>query len=265
MSGYCFTSIDLYCLAYLCGKTKIYGLPDPLYNLADEQKSELIDATINTFLERGILIMDFDGNQSLHKELKELVAVFSDCDECLTVNISKPDIEDKDLIVWKKGDAFYLAQLNNAVYTISVMGENEIRNEFCNFYSELCESETSVESTVLNMSLVKASRAAEKGDMQEALRILKQDGVSDSIASVVVDGMQKKASYLGCLLIEISKQNGKTEKYSAFLCSRNKTLHLTQRYCNLRNCTAFGSISKVDAVNEINCILDAFFSRKEAL
>ena len=254
-----FTALELYCLAYLCGKTKMYGIPDPLSQLADEQKSETLDSTITSFIDRGILVMDFDGNQALQQEYEMLVSVFCDCDKCLIVNIANPGKEEKNLVVWKTNQSVFFAEKVDDVYSLSTVQEYTIRSIFNPFFSELCDGESSIESTVLNLSLIKASRAAEKGDLQAALRILKQDGVCDSIAGVVIDGMQKKAMYLGCLLIEIDKEHGNSEKSSAFLCSRNRMLHLTQRYRNLRNCTSFGSISKEDAIKEVNGILDVFF------
>lgn len=255
-----FTALELFCLAYLCGRTKMYGLPDPLSHLSDEQKIDMIDLTLSTFIEHGILVMDFDGNQSLQQDYRELVSVICDCDKCLTVNISKPENEETYLVAWKKQNFVFCAEQNDNVYTISSVQERTIQSLFYPFYSELCDSDASVESTVLNMSLVKASRAAEKGNLQEAIRILRQEGVCDSIAGVVIDGIQKKATYLGYLLIEIDKEHGNSEKSSAFLCSRNRILHLNQRYRNLRNCTSFGSISKDDAIKEVNGILDVFFA-----
>ena len=95
---------------------------------------------------------------------------------------------------------------------------------------------------------------------EDALRLLKQNGADDRTASVIYDGLQEKAQYLGLLLMEPSSDDcKKTEK--AWLSSRGVLFAMRKAIVNYRTSVAFTEADAESVSVGIEELAAEFFGR----
>lgn len=250
-----FTALELYCLAYLCGKTKMFGLPDVFSAIPDEEKQSVLRQTIDALAIKNALEMDFDGNHTVTGAVREIVNAYCDCEKCLTVNSTAIDGSSDSIIAWSSGEKLYCATISEDRYWISETDEGTIKL----LTSKEQFTQTIVKgipnSTILNTALQKAKRFAMSGNSEEALRILLQNGASETAAPLILNSLLETNNYY-CIALFTSEADLDIEK--AWIGNADTILELREETVNYRPCTLFSEVSLNNVREEINGVIAKF-------
>ena len=257
-----FTALELYYLAYLCGKTKMFGLPDIFSAIPDEEKQSVLRQTVDALAVKNAVEMDFDGNQTVTSEVREIVNAYCDCEKCFTVNSTAMDGSSDSFIVWNTFGKLYCANISEDLYWISETDEGTIRLLTLKgqFHETIVRSIPN--STILNTALQKAKRFAMSGNPEEALRILLQNGASETAAPLILNSLLETNNYY-CIALFTSEADTAFEK--AWIGNADTILELREESVNFRPCTMFSEVSLYNVREEINGMIEKFFRTGDAV
>lgn len=255
-----FTAQELYVLAMAVGKEKMYGIPDGFALIPDEERPAVRQQVSDALQDEGVLVMDFDGKVSVCPEYTELISVYCDCRKCLTVNRQRADGTAEDKIFWQYNGKLYCAEALEDDYVFRAVSEAEVKADLLQEKWLSVGASQHVESVIPQIALTKAKRHAMKNMDEDALRLLKQNGADGRTASVIYDGLQEKAQYLGLLLMEPSSDGcKKTEK--AWLSSRGVLFAMGKTVVNYRTSVAFTEADAESVSVGIEELAAEFFGR----
>lgn len=248
-----FSAQELYCIAYLAKKKKMYGIPAAFGN---DRRAEMQD-TIDDLLKQQIAEMDIDGKIRLNEAYKHTADIISDCDKCITVNTQNEDGTSNNYIFWRCSSDYFMAEVLDYHYVISQIGAEFISSIFDGLAFTFQNEEQGRQCVLPQLILTKAKRLCMDGRQDDAVRLLRQNGASEEIALVITQGLCEKARYVATLLMEI--QDGVCQKKSeAFLGAKGITLSLKQTVEDYRTCCAFNEVPRDDANKAIREAVGAF-------
>lgn len=248
---------DLFCMAAIEGKRRIFGIRDAFSGISKEYRSTHIYEVRMQLLDRGVAAMDFDGKLLLKDEYRTLVNDCCDCQMCLTLEVHRKDSTHLTYLFWKNGRSIRMAEAVGERYLFSftdgftarAIVESELP-------SALGRSGTT--AVIPFLTLKKAKNVATKGNAEEALRLLRQNGADMQTAFVIEDGFREKADYLRVVCMDTSTDTGSTEE-RVCLSSRGITLLADQTVLNYRTCGRFVTANQETVRSSFKALLDRFF------
>ena len=255
-----FNAQELYVLAALSGKKKMYGIPNGFEWLPDDEVNVVRQEVSDALLEEGILSMDFDGEISVSPDYRTLVNAFCDCKRCLTVNRQEPDGNFNDQIFWYYKGTITQATADEGSYFFSEVSPSEVKAELLNDEWKSTDFPAYVETIIPQIFLEKAKRYALK-NTEETLRILRQNNADERTAAILCDGLQCRAHYFRIILMDMSSgECVKSEK--SWLESRGITVSMNTTIVNFRTCTKFVETEEKCVKAEIAEFVSLFLQEK---
>jgi hypothetical protein len=251
-----FTAKELFAMAYLLRKHKMYGIP----NAIGPERNAVLQTVFDGLVAQGVADMDIDGHITVRSEYFAMINTICDCQKCLTINVRKDDAREHSLIFWAYNGAWVMSEVVEDRYVFSKTDTDMIKAIYEGF---LYAGETKVlssQAVVPQMDIVKAKRACLTGNYTEAVRLVRQCGIDPVISNVIADGLQGNAYYLGLVYMDMRQGDCKKQEVS-FICSDGVLLSLDQMVANLRTCATFTPISRDDLRNRVDFLLNSFLEK----
>lgn len=253
-----FTAKELFGMAYLVKKEKMYGVPDVL----GTERNIALQTVIDELVSQKIADINIDGQIALRPEYFSTVNTYCDCQKCMTVNARTEDGTECSYIFWIKDAEYVLAEVVDNQYVFTSTDPDMIKA----LISQLLCSYQAIELTPMvvipQLELVKAKRTCVKGDFAETTRIIRQCGASPAVSNAIVAGLQGNAYYLG--LVYMDMQTGECQKQDlSYVCNDGVLLSLGQTVANLRTCGTFAPINCEDMHDAVKALMHRFLEKKE--
>lgn len=252
MNRFTFTAQELFCMALLANKHKMYGIPD---KFGADRRVE-IQTTLDSLLQSDIATMDMDGRMMLEEVYHEIVEFVCDCHECITINNQQKD-ECSSSIVWKRDDRFLMAEAIGSQYMLSFADPIMVQSLFAALIAQEKIRTQFTETIVPQIVLTKAQRMCSGGKTEDAVHLLRQHGADEGVALAVADGLSQKARYVGVLHMRPTAETCKKIECS-YLLSRGMCLRLGQTVRNLRSCVVFTEVEPVTLNQAVMNIAEKF-------
>lgn len=248
-----FTAKELYGMAYLAKKQKMYGVPDAM---GADRKAEL-QTVLDGLVSQGIADMDMDGKITLRADYFPTVSYYCDCEKCLTVNVRKEDSTEQSVIFWLHNDGGVMAEVMDDRYVFSAVDMDTVKAMVNGLLCTDSTKELTAPVVIPQLDIVKAKRACLRGNYAEAVRMMRQSGADSRISNAIVSGLQGHAYYLGLLYMDM--QTGTCRKKDlSFLYSDGMILSLGQTVANLRTCATFTTITREDMHDTVRSFVNEF-------
>lgn len=259
-----FTAQELFCMAELCHKQTLYGIPNGFEMLPEEEIVQAKAEVMDSLLSKQITKMDMDGNTVLaDKAYQELIASICDCDACLTVNYQFGVDRSEDVVFWRTATDYLRADAFGDQFVFVSEDPSGISSYLASLAMKSKTANTQKIATIPQIALAKAKRAMAGGKKDDAVRVLLQNG-ADALFDTILAGLQGEADYLGLLLME-NKPREKEPQQAAFLGKDSVLLSLSDSILNYRNCTTFSTCNENDASVKKRTFLEQFLiTPKEA-
>ncbi|MBE6947723.1 MAG: hypothetical protein E7454_05685 [Ruminococcaceae bacterium] len=251
-----FTAKELFAMAYLLRKPKMYGIP----NVMGADRNVSLQVVLDELVSQGVADMDMDGHISLRPEYYTMVNGFCDCQKCLTVNARYNEASMQNIIFWLYDDSWIMSEVIDDRYVFSQADADTIRAIVNNSFCTAEMQELKPEVVIPQVQIGKAKRACLKGNFVEAFRMIRQYGADSDTSSTIVAGLQGSSYYLG--LVYMDMQSGACQKQDcSFLYSDSVLLSLDQTVANFRTCATFTPITCADMRHKVNSLLDSFLTK----
>ncbi len=255
-----FTAKELFGMAYLAKKEKMYGVPDVL----GAERNVALQTVIDELVSQKIADINIDGQIALRPEYFSTVNTYCDCQKCMTVNARTEDGTECSYIFWLKDTEYALAEVVDNLYVFTSTDPDMIKA----LISQLLCSDQAQKLTPMvvipQLELVKAKRACVKGDYEETTRIIRQCGASPDVSNAIVSGLQGNAYYLGLLYMNMDMPTGECQKQDlSYVCNDGLLLSLGQTVANLRTCATFTPINCEDMHDAVKALMHRFLEKKE--
>ncbi len=253
-----FTAKELFGMAYLAKKKKMYGIPDAL----GTERNVALRAVIDNLVSQKIADMNIDGQIALRPEYFSTVNTYCDCQKCMTVNARTENGTECSYIFWLKDAEYVLAEVVDNQYIFASTDPDMIKALICQLFCSTQVKELTPVVVIPQLELVKAKRTCAKGDYAKTTHIIRQCGVSPDISSTIIAGLQGNAYYLG--LVYMDMQTGECQKQDlSYICNDGVLLALGQTVANLRTCATFAPIKCDDMHDAVNALMHSFLGKKE--
>lgn len=259
-----FTAQELYCMAKLCKKKAMFGIPDGFELLSDEERPQAQLEVMDSLLSKQITRMDLDGKTVFaYKAYRELISAICDCDACLTVNSQIGADRSEDIVFWSSANGILRAEVIEDRFVFGPEDAAGVKAYLSAVILKSRSSKAGLSATIPQIVLANAKRRVVDKKEEDARRMLLQNG-ADVLTDAILTGLQEKADYLGLLLM-VNKPTEQPPQQAAFLCAGDILLSLSDKVVSYRNCTVFSACSENDAAVQIQSLLDQFLSiQKEA-
>lgn len=256
MRQYSFTASELYCMAYIMNKTKVYGVADDIGSDIEMSIHKIID----TLVEKGIAIIDIDGCVSVANDYREIVDFVSNCQNCITINAQKNTGASQSIIIWKYNSRYLMAELDSDRYIMVSMDEYTLKS-LIHSILPMSEYEAQVDNVIIPLAeLIKVKRMCNDESLPDIGRMLKQIGVVDEIIiKLISDGLMESADYLGILHMDLNMGECQKEEV-AFLFDQNVILEINQSVVNFHTSVCFSTRTAEQAEKTVLSIVDAFIN-----
>ncbi len=253
-----FTAKELFTMAYLLKKQKMYGLP---YEMGKKQHEEM-QLVIDELLTQGIVQMDMDGNIEVLPAYGDLVNIYCDCNKCLTINVRKEDMTTQSLIFWVYNNTCFMAECVDDHYIFSPIDDFIVKATIVDLLCTVDADILSEPVVIPQISVIKAKRACTKGKYNDAIQIIRQCGASSDVCNAIVSGLEERAYYFGLVYMDI--HTGVCDKKElTYLCTNKILLSLEQTTVNFRTCAVFTPIDCHDMHNAVNTYVNEFMSKED--
>lgn len=252
-----FTAKELFGMAYLIKKQKMYGIPDAM----GTERNLALQAVLDGLVSQNVAQMDMDGHITLRPEYVATVNAFCDCKKCLTIHASQEDAKEQSMIFWACEGAWVMAEMVDDCYVFSKTDGDMIEAISNGF---IYPGETGVltsQAVVPQLDIVKAGRACAKGNSMEALRIIRQSGVEPNISNAIVAGLLGSAYYLGLVCMDLGSGACQTQALS-YIYIDGILLSVSQTAVNLRTCVTFTPITGEDMRNTVRTLVSDFLEKE---
>lgn len=252
MKQFAFTAQDLFCMAYLAQKSKMYGVP----NVFGKNSQVQIQNTMDELMEKQIAVMDMDGSLKLSTDYLETMDFVCSCTQCVTVNLQHAR-KHISYIFWRRGNRYLMAEVINHKYILSVVDYTMVQTIFdmLTIHEKLCAQAT--ETVVPQIALQKAQRSCANDQWDDAVRILRQHGAEEQIAMAIVEGLSGGARLVRILSITPTPEEWDKTEFT-YLWSRGICIKMQQTVQNLRTCVVFTGVEAAAANQAIKDILTKF-------
>lgn len=248
-----FSAQELYCIAYLAGKKKMYGISI----VFGDKRNKKIQDVIDDLVKQQIAEMDIDGKARLNEAYKPIADIISGCDKCITINVQHESGAANDYVFWRCSSDYFMAEVLDHRYVISQISAEFISSIFDGLTLTSQNEGQTRQCIVPQLVLAKAKRLCISGQQDDAVRLLRQNGASEETAEVITKWLCERAHYVGILLMEI--QNSVCQKRgNVFLSANGMSLALSQSVENYRTCITFNEIARDDVNKTIRQAADAF-------
>lgn len=259
-----FTAQELLLMAALSGKRNIYGIPDALAAVPEEQLRPALLSGVDALVQGQVAEMDFDGRVSLRPPYEELMSFCCDCDLCLTAGLQKEDGSKRSCVFWRRSGRYLMAEGIADRYSFSEVDEAYIRSTVCSVrFSGGCER-PGPPATVPQIALTRARRDALSGRRDSCARLLRQNGASEAIAQAIVQGLEGTANYAAYVLMD-NRSGECRQKERGWLEGGGCLLSLGRSVVNLRSCVVFSPVSKAEAEEQAAALLAEFISEESGV
>ena len=255
---YRFTAQELFAMAYISRKQKMYGIPDCFAGLQQAERQLAIQLACDQLSKDSIMQMNADGQYVLNCEYDLLLSFVCDCSRCLTVAIQKGPGSGVNLIFWKKDGQFLQAEAIGNRYFFSLPEPFLIAGCYKDVLKGGLEC-NGIPVEIPQIVLTKAKRLCGDRKLDEALRILRQNGANETEAAVIMQGLEEKACYIGMLLMKVDHGVCHIEEH-AFLSSRNIVMELSHTVSNFRTCARFTPASVSQAESALATVVQKFLN-----
>lgn len=253
-----FTAKELFGMAYLMRKRKMYGIPDVL---GPERQIAIQDA-IDALISQDIATMDMDGKIALQPVYAETVNTYCDCRKCLTVNVRLEDGVEHSYIFWQQADSYTMAEVVDDRYVFSrvdaqmvaaMVGQNLWKGE----------SRAELSETVIpQLEIVKAKRVCKKGDCVEAARMIRRHCADGAVSNVIDAGLQETSYFLTVVYMDM--QTGQCQKKERiYIADKDLLLSLGETTVNFRTCATFTPVTGGEMQAAVGALVDGFLDEKE--
>lgn len=232
-----FNTRELYCMAQLCNKAALFGIPDGFEMLAEEEIPQARMETLDDLLAKQITTMDLDGNTILDEAYLPMMEEICDCETCLTVNYQSGTERSEDVVFWRTGNRFLRADVMGNNFVFLSDDEDGIKSYLSTLSMPGCNEAGTTAVTIPQIALAKAKRAFANRDEEGAKRTLMQNG-SGALTDAISEALQENADYLGLLVIRNLQEESQMQQ-AGFLSSNGCLLSLSDDVVNYRNCTVF--------------------------
>ena len=252
-----FSAQELICMAGLCEKKTIYGIPDGFAAVYEEDMPAAFQQVNDSLIKSRIAEMNFDGKVILHDEYRELIHVCCDCEKCLTVNIQRADRTAADYIFWQTERSLHMAEAVGNQYVFSRTDAAMIRMLTAEYSFSGNGAAESLELVIPQTELLKAKRQARGGNHDGAVRILRQNGADERLSHIIAEGLDEKAVYIGILYMD-NRESSCRQTEIAYLNSQGAVFQLGQTVMNFRTCAVFREVDGADARQALSDLIDQF-------
>lgn len=261
MTRWRFTAREVVCIAVLCGKEKLYGIPDPFASIPQEKRFSAMQSTMNDLLDEQILEMNFAGAVSVREESFWLSEFVCNCESCMTVTLRSSALGEQNSILWKKGDKLLMAEAEEGQYQFSFADASFVRS-LVRSISFGCAAAVPLQETVIpRVALRRAKRFFSKGRTEDALRLLRQNGAGGSAVSAVADGITGELRYTLVRLVEVCGKEH-TQREVSYLSGKNIVLALEEQWLNLTACVKFISVDSAEPASILAAWTEDFLQRE---
>lgn len=251
-----FTAKELFAMAYLMKKQKMYGIPDAM----GTERNAVLQAVLDGLVSQGIANMDIDGHITVLPEYFATVNTICDCQKCLTINVRKSDTKEQSFIFWAIDGVWVMSEIVEDRYVFSQTDADMIRAITAGLLNVGEVREMNSQAVVPQLDIVKAKRACAKGNHIEANRIIRQCGVDPKTSNVITAGLCGSTYYLGLVYMDMC--TGACEKQDmSFIYNDGVLLALDQMVSNLRTCATFTSIGDDDLRSRVDSLLSSFLEK----
>lgn len=256
-----FTAQELYVMAAIAGKDKMFGIPDGFSGISEEELPAIRQQVFDSLLDEGVIRMNFEGRYSVSEQYSAMIMIYCDCTKCLTINRQSADGDTENMIYWQYNGDFFAAEVDGNYYFLRKSSPAEVGQLSVYGFGSYTMDIQNGETIVPQIALKKAKRSIEEKDIENATRILKQNGADERVAAIVLDGLQEKAHYLRLLFIDTIDAGGK-EIEKSWLSSRRVIISLRQAVVNYRSCVCFSEVTKKTVEQDVHGILENFLTVK---
>ncbi len=245
-----FTAEEIYCMSILNKEHSLYGIPGSSLTPADRQ------TVINRLFEKEIAVMDMDGRTSLAAGYEELIQLCCNCEKCLTATWSTPE-GCHALIFWKTGDCCLMAEVQESDYIFSSADPLLVAAliQIPAFRDDNWSDSKAVQFP--KPVLTKVKRRVLRGQTEDALRLLQQNGIPMPVAAALADGLQEKAVYAGLLYMDNTTGETQTDTLN-YLSGNGKLLSLSETEVAFRQCACVEEVHTDTAMASIQSLIGRF-------
>ena len=110
-----FTAKELFGMAYLAKKEKMYGVPDVL----GAERNVALQTVIDELVSQKIADINIDGQIALRPEYFTTVNTYCDCERCMTVNARTENGTEHSYIFWLKDAEYAMAEVVDDRYVFT--------------------------------------------------------------------------------------------------------------------------------------------------
>lgn len=252
-----FTAKELFGMAYIMKKKKMYGIPDAM----EKEHNAALQVVLDGLVSQNIADMNMDGQITLHPEYFATVDTYCDCQKCLTVNARTENKTEHSFIFWLKDSECIMAEVIDDHYVFSQTDSDMVRAiiDRLLYTGEIHVSAT--EMVIPQLELVKAKRACVKGDYAEMTRVVRQCGATQDVSNAIVAGLQGNAYYVGLVYMDI--QTGICQRQDlSYICNDGVLLSLGQTVANLRTSVTFTPVKCEDMHNAAKVLVNIFLEKE---
>lgn len=251
------SAVDLYGMAYLNRKRKIYGMPNIFVDIDRSDALAVLKEIAAGFVDRGIADLDMDGNISLRTEYKMMLDQMCNCEKYLTVTYCTPQEHTGSRIFWLSGRELLMAEKSGGTYRISTV-DTETAEALIRSYFPVSHSVVdAVETVIPKVVLKSAAEACKSGNMYDCVRVLRQNGADERTAHLICCGLSGNANWLAvCYADDKSETNEKQSK--VYVWTEDWLLEVERRMIGLRSGVAFVPVDADRCAAELTVMIDSF-------
>ena len=245
-----FTLEQLFCMAQIARKKRLFGIADPFQGHDTDNRSAVMSETVDELLQLGVVEVDFINGVCIKEQYKDYLSFICDCDMCLVCNQMECG-DTKNVVLWKKNGTFLMAEMVGNRVVLSNLSMTQV--EYLLAAIKFGESANIIVDSfcIPQIELSKAKRLLMNGKRQEAVRVLRQNGTEQHLVRALLTGLEEKASFLGLTLVDC-ETDGVNQTEHTWLFSEDILLSLQKQVINYRTCTRFEVVS-FSLVNEQIC------------
>jgi len=193
------TARELLYAASQLGAQTFFGLPDPFFGLDENEiKQELVEIQLS-LSEKGYATVGFDDVFTLKPDASEIISVCAHCDRYITADFDYPDGRQERLLFYFLDDKVVeLIPLDNSV-TLRLIDLADVPGRIWEGMEWPVDGEeeplpNDMAGSIPCVALTEAESLLES-DLPGAIALLKNQGCSDRLAEVLLDGLQRKVGY----------------------------------------------------------------------
>lgn len=259
MNQYALSAIELDVLTRMCGKRRICAIPDEYGELSTEERPAVKASAINSICEKKLLLIDFDGHISPSEDAKKIADFVSDSDSVIIIKQCGVLQGSEGIAIWEKNGEFLQADQIEDRFFLSQIAKDDLSQLWNTLSSAIprasVESERQVE--IPRLAMRKARRLCCERRETEALELLRENGVLQDTATLLILGLSSQAK---ALFVTALSEAQPTQKLS-LLFDEKKILAIEETESFSRRFITVSEISSKTAADQLQEIISLFSRR----